>query len=159
MLCNMSLRTDVFFHDLKCFKWSWRALLLSKSVHHLWGDLSRQSLLLFLFAGRTHMETVVPNWFLPACCVLVLSGLEECWIVEHGITVCVPWRNICALLMHVYILQSELLAFLAVDVHVSPWGYDTWKIPNKKATLIFWNLFICSISFGVFTCRFGGVGY
>lgn len=78
------------------------------------------------------METVVPNWVVPACCV----GLEECWIVEHAITVRVPWRNICALLMHVYLLQSELLAFLAVDIHVSYGGYDTWKTSSKKATLI-----------------------
>lgn len=86
------------------------------------------------------METVVPNWVVPACCV----GLEECWIVEHAITVHVPWRNICALLMHVYLLQSELLAFLAVDIHVSYGGYDTWKTSSKKATLILlrsFNLF------------------
>lgn len=71
------------------------------------------------------METVVPNCVVPACCVLVLSGLEEGWIVEHGITVCVLWKNICAVLMHVYILHSELLALLAVDIHVSCWGYHT----------------------------------
>lgn len=82
------------------------------------------------------METVVPNWVVPACCVLALNGLEEWWIVEHGITVCVRWRNICALLMHVYILQTELLALLDVDIHVSHWGYHTWKTPNKKATLL-----------------------
>lgn len=82
------------------------------------------------------MEIMVPNWVVPVCCVLVLSGLEECWIVEHAITVCVPWRNICALLMHAYLLQSELLPFLAVDIHVSHGGYDTWKTPNKNATLM-----------------------
>lgn len=42
------------------------------------------------------MEIVVPNWVVPACCVLVLSGLEECWIVEHAITVCALEEYLCS---------------------------------------------------------------
>lgn len=96
-------------------------------------------------------------------CACLLCFGSQCtrgiWIVEHGITVRVPWRSICALLMHVYILQSELLVFLAVVIRVSCWGYDTWKTPNKKATLILWNLLICPISFGILAFKFGGVGH
>lgn len=130
----------------------------SKFILHLWGDLSGQSLLLFLFAGNKSLGIVVPNWVVPALLCFGsqwIRGMLDCRAWDY----CVPWRNICTLLMHVYILQSELLAFLAVDIHVSCWGYDTWKTLNKKATLMLWNLLICSISFGILACKFGDVGH
>lgn len=98
----------------------------SKFVLHLRGDFSRQSLLLFLFAGRIHMETVVPNWAVPACCVLVLSGLEEYWIVEFGIILCVPWRNICALLI--------------ACLHLAEWAASFSGCRHPRFTLGIWYL-------------------
>lgn len=80
----------------------------SKFVLYLWGHPSRQSLLFFLFAGRIHMETVVPNCVVPACCVLVLSGLEEGWIVE-------PWDYcVCAL--------EEYLCCVNACLHFAQWA-------------------------------------
>lgn len=87
-----------FCHDPKHFKWSWRVQLLFQvcptSLRRPLQTLS--SVKLILFAGRIQMETVVPNWVVPACCVLVLSGLEECWIVEHAITVCALEEYLCS---------------------------------------------------------------
>lgn len=151
-----------FFNDLKHFKWSWRALLLFEVCPvSLRRPLHTASSVLSLCKEDTHGNC---DSKLGCACFLCfgsqwIRGIVEHPIVEHGITVCMPWRNIFALLMHIYILQTELLALLAVDIHVSRWGYHTWKTPNKKATLLLWNLLICSVSFGVLVCKSGGVGH
>lgn len=106
----------------------------SKFVLHLWGDLFRHSLLLSWSSlqGRIQMEIMVPNWVVPACCVLVLSGLEECWIVEHAITVCVPWRNICALLMHAYPVTEWASTFSGCRHPCFTWGIWYLEDPKQK---------------------------
>lgn len=122
---------------------------------------------LFLFAvGRASVKGSHGNHSFKlrcACllCVLVFSELEECWIVivEHAIITSGTWRNTFALLMHIYILWWELLAFLAVDIHIWHWGLDTCKTPNQKVMLMLSGIpSIFLISFGVLAYKFGVFG-